>query len=118
MTDKEENPKGIDQRARRIVRDLRQGEPGQRFMRYWRLRKDREREHLARKLAVLGLGFLLVIAGIILGPTPIAPGFLLFLPGLAILASRLRFVARTLDRAEIILRRLAAKFRGGQKRGA
>jgi hypothetical protein len=51
---------------------------------------------------------MLVFAGLVLGPTPVAPGFLLGVPGLAILAARVRFVAQALDKSEIILRRIAA----------
>lgn len=105
------DPKTLRERARRIMRDIREGEPGERFIRYWRIRQRRERENPVRKIMVLALGFFLVAAGIVLGPTPVAPGFVLGIPGLAILAARVRIVAWTLDKSELGLRRIIGLLR-------
>lgn len=43
-------------------------------------------------------GWLLVIAGAILGPMPVVPGFLLAVPGLAILAAESRWIRSLLRR--------------------
>lgn len=104
------NPKTLRERARRIINEIHKGEPGERFIRYWHVRQRRERERRTRKVMVLTLGFFLVAVGIVLGPTPVAPGFVAVIPGLAILASRIRFVARVLDKSEIYLRKIAAPF--------
>jgi UPF0716 family protein affecting phage T7 exclusion len=46
----------------------------------------------------LTLAWLLIIGGIILMPTPILPGFVLLLPGLALLAAESRWFRRLLRR--------------------
>lgn len=46
----------------------------------------------------LTIAWLLVVGGLVLMPTPIAPGFLLLLPGLALLAAESRWVRRLLRR--------------------
>jgi hypothetical protein len=104
------DPKTLRERARRIINEIRKGEPGERFIRYWHIRQRRERERRTRKVMVLTLGFFLVAVGIVLGPTPIAPGFVAVIPGLAILAARIRLFARLLDKSEVLLRRLASPF--------
>lgn len=100
------DPKVLRDRARRIIRDIREGEPGERFIRYWRIRQRREHEHPLRRIVVVWLGFVLVGAGMLLGPTPIFPGFVLGIPGLAILAGRFRVIAITLDKGEMLLRKI------------
>jgi hypothetical protein len=104
------DPKTLRERARRIINEVRKGEPGERFIRYWHIRQRRERERRTRKVMVLTLGFFLVAVGVVLGPTPVAPGFVAVIPGLAILAARIRIVARILDKGELFLRRIAAPF--------
>lgn len=115
MTGKHEKSPGIAQRARRILEDIRAGEPGKRFRRYWRLRKDREQGKIWRKTAVVFLGFLLLTVGILLGPVPLAQGFVFAVPGLAILASRFRIVALILDKGELAARRLIGMLRVGKE---
>jgi UPF0716 family protein affecting phage T7 exclusion len=102
-------------KARHIVREIRAGDPGSRFMDYWYARQSRERESPARRAAFIALGVFLIIAGIVLGPTPIIPGFLVGIPGLAILAARLRIIARMLDKGELVLRSLARLFQRGRR---
>jgi hypothetical protein len=91
--------------AEAIIRDLREGEPGDRFFRYFRLRHSEHRNRPFRRILLIIVGLLLLIVGAILGPTPIIPGFVVALPGLAILAAQLRFVSKALDRGELVFRR-------------
>lgn len=100
------DPAVLRDRARRIVRDIRQGEPGERFIRYWRIRQRREHEHPLRRIVAVWIGFVLVGAGILLGPTPVFPGFIFGVPGLAILAGRFRIIAMALDKGEMLLRKI------------
>jgi hypothetical protein len=93
-------------KARCIVHEISKGESGSRFMDYWYARQLGDREHPARRVALIVLGVLLIVAGAVLGPTPVIPGFLVAIPGLAILAARLRIIARMLDKGELLLRRL------------
>jgi len=105
------DPKVLRDRARRIVRDIRQGEPGERFIRYWRIRQRREHERPLRKIVIISIGFILVIAGTILGPAPFFPGIILGLPGLAILAARFRVIAMALDKSEVLVRKIVDTIR-------
>jgi hypothetical protein len=46
----------------------------------------------------LTFGWMLVVAGLILGPVPVFPGFVLFLPGLTLLCAESRWLRRQLRR--------------------
>jgi hypothetical protein len=92
--------------AEAILRDLRDGAPGDRFFRYWRLRHLKNKNRPIRRALLIVVGILLVVVGAVLGPTPIVPGFVIGVPGLAILAAQLRFLSKAIDKAELILRRL------------
>lgn len=46
----------------------------------------------------LTLGWILMVAGLILGPVPVFPGFLLFLPGLTLVAAETKWIRRLLRR--------------------
>ena len=46
----------------------------------------------------LSLGWLLTVAGVILGPMPVVPGFLFLVPGIAILAAESRWLRSMLRR--------------------
>jgi UPF0716 family protein affecting phage T7 exclusion len=50
------------------------------------------------RLARLTLGWAMTIGGLILGPVPIVPGFVLLIPGLALLAAESRFIRGQLRR--------------------
>ena len=87
--------------VRSFWRVLREGRPGTRFQEFHRYRREQKKASgpLARVL-VLALGVLLVIAGVLAGLVPGPGGILVFLPGLALVASELLFVARWLDWCE------------------
>lgn len=90
---------------------IKKGRSGRRFMEYYRYRKRRAKESIFRTIATLSLAFALILIGIVLGPMPIAPGFLFLIPGIAILVARSRWLARMLDRFEVFVRKALGKAR-------
>jgi hypothetical protein len=82
-------------------RVLRGGRPGSRFQEFHNFRREQQKASgPATRVLLLALGFLLVIAGLLAGLVPGPGGILVFVPGLALLASELLFVARWLDWCE------------------
>jgi hypothetical protein len=79
-------------------RKLRAGRVGRRFMDFhrWAHRRSSALSAVA--------GGLMILLGLVLAFAP-GPGFLFVLIGCAMIAARLRVVARTLDRLELCLRR-------------
>lgn len=51
-----------------------------------------------RRAALIALGWILVLAGIVALPLPVVPGALLLLAGVAVLRSQSRWLARALDK--------------------
>lgn len=103
-------------RARRQVRALAAGAPGERFERHYWLRRRLRREHPAVSLAYMGVGLGLIVVGALLSLFPPLPGILLGVPGVAMIVARFRFAAVALDRAEVGVRRVVALFRGWARR--
>lgn len=97
--------KMLRERGRRLLRSR----PGRRFQDYydWNARNGRARA--ATRLAELAASFLLLAAGLVMLITP-GPGILAILLGLALLAGRACWLARLLDRTELQLRRVLARF--------
>ncbi len=60
-------------------------------------------------------GLLLLVLGLILSLPPLVPGFLLWIPGLALIASQSIFTASVLDSGECLLRRLYRRLGGNGK---
>ncbi len=85
------------------------GEAGQRFIQYYEYRKLRDRDSLGKSVALWALGITLTAAGIFGALLPILPGFLFFIPGIAILAARSSWLAKCLDQIERIARKLLGK---------
>lgn len=96
-------------RIRSRVRELSEAAPGDRFERYARRRASDEPR--VRSALIVGSGVLLVAIGGALSMLPLAPGFLLTVPGLAILAARIPTLARLVDRGELGLRRAGGSIR-------
>lgn len=109
-------PSTLEKRLKRILDELRAGEPGSRFQRYHESRRRREGEPGRRKYAFIALGLVLVVVGTVASLPPGLPGFLLWVPGLGLVAARMRSAAWLLDAAEAGLRRLAARL-GLARRG-
>src|SRR5215831_10844456 len=51
-----------------------------------------------RRAALIALGWILVLAGIVALPLPVVPGAVLLLAGVAVLRSQSRWLARALDK--------------------
>ncbi|MFP4307822.1 MAG: hypothetical protein ACLFRG_14350 [Desulfococcaceae bacterium] len=91
-------------RVRTILEDI----PGERFRNEYRRRRDR-REHWGMSVAMLSGAALLALVGLLLSIPPGMPGFLLWIPALGIIASRIRPVAKWMDRLEAWTRRAARR---------
>ncbi len=85
---------------------IKQGIPGRRFIDYYDYRKTRKNESTAKHLGMIFLGSLLLIVGSLLGPVPVIPGFVLAVPGIAIICSRSKTAAKLLDATERLLRKI------------
>ena len=85
---------------------IKQGIPGRRFIDYYNYRKTRKNESAAKHWGMIFLGSLLLIVGFVLGPVPVIPGFVLAVPGIAIICSRSKTAAKLLDATERLLRKI------------
>lgn len=88
-------------KSRRLYEDVKAGVPGHRFRRFY----ERHRWGPYWRMGALVGGTTLVLTGALLGPVPIAPGFVFVILGLALLGTASRTVAGWLDRLEAALRR-------------
>jgi len=91
-------------KLRRTSREIVHAPAGRRFHRYHQRRQGRTGRWRAAVYG--GAGLLLVILGFVLSLPPLVPGFLLWLPGLALIAAQFDGVARALDRIECRARQL------------
>lgn len=85
---------------------IKQGIPGRRFIDYYNYRRTRKNESVAKHWGMISLGCLLLVVGTLLGPIPVIPGFVLAVPGIAILCSRSKTTAKLLDAVERLLRKI------------
>ena len=100
---------------------FRKGRVGRRFREYYLYRRSRSREWAVMHWSMVSLGILLILMGAVLGPVPIIPGFLMIIPGVAILCSRSLIAARVLDfldRQFLLLRHRLIRLGQNRKRGA
>lgn len=88
---------------------IRNAEPGKRFTAYYEYRNKRSR---SKSSLYISVGILLVVIGFSLSLVPGVPGILLGIPGLGMIASQFRPMARLLDRIEIISYCLLRRLRG------
>jgi hypothetical protein len=87
-------------------REIRNGRPGRRFQdRYDTKRRSRGGKSWARKFLPPAAGVMLLVAGIIFCFIP-GPGLPLVVVGAALLAERVRLLARALDWLEVKLRKV------------
>ncbi|SKA82143.1 TIGR02611 family protein [Prosthecobacter debontii] len=83
---------------------LKNGRPGKRFENFYQTRqKDRCDGDTWRRVLYVTLGIALTLVGIIMLGMP-GPGLLVVAFGLALVASEFLFMARLLDRAEVLIR--------------
>ena len=96
-------------RLKDYLRLLRTAEPGKRFQQYFSRRHQAGSSNL-RRVLTLGLGGLVVAVGLVLMPAP-GPGILVVAAGAALMAGESLWMARGLDRAEILARKLWRRWR-------
>ena len=86
-------------------REFKRAQPGERFQARYR-RRQRKPHNLLTRMCYTVLGIALLIVGVILLPAP-GPGFLVLIPGAALIAEESQIAARALDWLDVKLRRLA-----------
>jgi len=92
-------------RLKQSYRELKDDEPGHRFVNAHMRWKERTRNWLAT-VAIIAVGLLLIVAGGFLGLVPGAPGIVLGVLGVALIGTRFKRVAIWLDWLEVRLRQL------------
>jgi hypothetical protein len=102
------------QKLKSEFRAIKNGTPGQRFIEHYnRSRRDEGASKSAlKKWAYVSLGLVLLVVGLLLSLPPGIPGFLLWIPGLALLAARSKSLAKLLDRIEAWSRKTWRRLRG------
>jgi putative transmembrane protein PGPGW len=100
-------------RAKKHWRLFARAQPGTRFEKL----HDARAESAALRIVVSMIGILLLAGGVVLLFIP-GPGLLLIAFGAGLLAQQSRWLAKRLDRLEILLRRLASRARSFWKRAA
>ena len=102
------------QKLKSELREIKRGTPGRRFAdHYYRSsRTDDASGSAGKKWGYVVLGLLLLIVGLLLSLPPGIPGFLLWIPGLALLAARSKTLAMLLDRIEAWGRNTWQRLRG------
>jgi sulfite exporter TauE/SafE len=93
------------QKIKADMRLLKAGPPGKRFIEHHERQRQMGRAGW-RTAAHIVAGVVLLLVGLVLSLPPGVPGFLLWIPGLGLLVSRLRPFAIFLDRTEAFFRRL------------
>ena len=90
------------------LRDIRNGEPGRRFLQHYeRTRlKEGDRGSFWKTFGYVAAALVLIVGGLIFALTPGIPGFLLWIPGLGLLAARSKRLAMVLDRIEVWARKM------------
>lgn len=90
------------QKIKLAFREIRAGVPGRRFVDHYRSsrRRDGGRRTLWTTFGYVAIGMALVIGGLVLSLPPGVPGFLLWIPGVALLAAHFKGLAILLDRLE------------------
>lgn len=94
---------------RRTITQIKQGKSGERFIEFYRFRQAHRSDSVVRSVLMLVLAGALIGLGILGFLLPILPGFLFFIPGVAILVARSKFLARTLDGIEAWFRKVFKK---------
>lgn len=91
------------QKIKSQFREVKDGKPGRRFVAHHERSKRREGDDKTswRTLGYIVAGVVLLVAGFALSLPPGVPGFLLWIPGLALLAASFRGFAKLLDRLEL-----------------
>lgn len=104
------------QKIKQEFREVRAGVPGCRFLDHYQRtrRKEGARGSSWRTAGYVAAGLVLIVCGLLLSLPPGVPGFLLWIPGLALLAARFKGLAMLLDRLEAWGRRTWRRFQPGR----
>lgn len=97
-----------------MVEEFRAGRPGNRFLTVYQHRRLHRREHPVRSILYIGFGFLFLIVGVIIALPPGVPGFFLWIPGMLMISTRLRWAAVLMDRIEMWIHRAIGVIRRKQ----
>jgi uncharacterized protein (TIGR02611 family) len=97
-------------------RDLKRGKPGKRFQDHYKNRHESGGNRM-RKVLYLGIGALIVAAGIFFLPAP-GPGFIIIFLGGGLMAQESLAAAKTLDWCEVRVRRVMEWALGVWKRAS
>ena len=100
---------------RRTIAQIKQGKSGERFIEFYRYRQAHRSDSVLKSILMLVLAGALIGIGFLGFLLPILPGFLFFIPGIAILVARSKMLARSLDCMEVWLRKT---FKKGPKHSA
>ncbi len=95
----------------KMVEEFRAGTAWNRFLTVYQNRRVHCREHPVRSIIYIGFGFLILIVGTIIALPPGVPGFFLWIPGLLMIATRLRWAAVLMDKLEVWFHRAVGLFR-------
>jgi hypothetical protein len=95
------------QKLKSVFREVKNGAPGRRFLDHYERSRRREggRGRVSRSWGYVGVGVVLLICGLVLSLPPAVPGFLLWIPGISLIASRSRRISILLDRLEVWARK-------------
>jgi uncharacterized protein (TIGR02611 family) len=96
--------------------DLKEGKPGKRFQDHYRKYHESGGNRM-RKVLFIGMGALIVAAGIFFLPAP-GPGFLIIFLGGGLMAQESQRAAKVLDWTELRVRRIADWALGVWKRAS
>ena len=99
-----------------MVEDFRAGKPGNRFLTVYEHRREHDSEHPIRSWLYIGFGFFILVVGVIIALPPGVPGFFLWIPGIVMIATRLRWAAVLMDRFEGYFHRFMEWIRSKRKR--
>lgn len=96
------------QKIKSTFREIKDGEPGHRFVDHFKRSRQKEgtRAGFWKTAGQVGAGLALFLCGLLLSLPPGVPGFLLWVPGIALIAARSRYLSFLLDRLEVWARRV------------
>ena len=101
------------QKIKQELREIKDGVPGRRFVDHYQRNRNKKsaRASLWTTIGYVSVGLILILCGLVLSLPPGVPGFLLWIPGLALLAARIKPFAMLLDRLEVWGQKIRKRYR-------